>query len=99
MPSRKNVFGSASECRLMKKIISSFLNEKSLINMITTSISALAYMFEYPPMIPARQPHMSFRKSIMRISSFATLNGRWWTSMQMKASAARPQSTVTNSTA
>ena len=77
MPSRKNVFGSASECRLMKKIISSFLNEKSLITMITTSISALAYMSEYQLMIPVRHLPMSFRRNTTRISLSGIPGGRW----------------------
>ena len=76
MPSRKNVFGSASECRLMKKIISSFPNEKSLITTITMSISVLAYMSEYQLMIPVRQLPMSFRRNTTRILLSGIPGGR-----------------------
>ena len=48
---------------------------------------------------PRQTTSYELQKSIMRTSSFVTPNGRWLTSMRMKASAARPQSTVTNSTA
>lgn len=64
-------------------LISSSLSERTQIIMIMMSISALAYMFEYLRMILGRPPHMSFRKSIMRISLFVTPNGRWWTSMRI----------------